>query len=118
MKANVFSDTIKFIVSDLILDILYFPVWWYSKGLKKALFFVGRQIKRRSEDLALKILVVNLFKPMYGDYSFSGRMISFFARIVHLAIRLVLMIIWLALMLAVFIVWLVAPIVAVYRIVA
>ena len=117
MKVSIVSDTIKFIVSDLILDILYFPIWWYSKGLKKALFFVLRQIKERSEDLALKILVVNLFKPMYGDYSFAGRVISFFARVVHLTFRLVLMIIWLALMLAVFVAWLIVPVVVIYQII-
>ena len=117
MKANVFSDTIKFIISDLILDILYFPIWWYSKGIKKTLLFVLRQVKERSEDLALKILIVNLFKPMYGDYSLSGRVISFFARIVHLTIRLILMLIWLALMLVLFTAWLAIPVLVIYQII-
>ncbi len=73
-----------FILEPLVL-ILYFPLWWYSKGLVKFFNFLRRTILEISNPIVLKILIANLFKPMYGDYSREGRIISFFMRVIHLS---------------------------------
>ena len=67
-----------------------------------------------SNRLSIRILFKNLLKPMYGDYTRSGRIISFFMRIVVFFFKLILMVIWLLVLMLMFIVWLTFPIFVVY----
>lgn len=75
----------KNFIFDPLLSILYFPFWWYSKGFSKFFIFFKNTLKEFSNPFVLKILITNLTKPMYGDYSREGRIISFFMRIIHLS---------------------------------
>lgn len=77
----------KNFILDPIVSLIYFPLWWYSKGLLKFLIFLKKNIQEISQPFVLKILLANLFKPMYGDYSREGRIISFFMRSFHLLWR-------------------------------
>jgi hypothetical protein len=79
---------IKTIILDPIFSLIYFPIWWYSRGLKKILFFLKKKIQEISCPFVLKILFLNLAKPMYGDYTREGKIISFFMRLIHLCWRL------------------------------
>ena len=99
-----------FLVLDLISDLLYFPIWWYGAGLKKRCLFVIKKIKSGYRNLALKILLRNLFKPMYGEYNWEGRLISFFARLVILFWRTLEMLVWILLLLGLLLIWLLLPI--------
>lgn len=76
-----------------LANIFYFPVWWYSLGLKKKIVNFGANIKKTAHNLSLKIMFTYLFKPMFGDVSRSGRIISFFMRLVLLIYKLFLFII-------------------------
>jgi len=105
-----FFFIIKSIFSDLILSILYFPLWWYSEGLWRNLKSFFNRVKRLAHNLALKILITHLFKPMFGQYSRSGRIISFFMRLIHLAWRFFLFTIGFAFYLLLLLVWIVLPI--------
>jgi hypothetical protein len=78
----------KTIVLDPILSLIYFPFWWYSVGLKNFIFFLKRKIQEIACPFVLKILFLNLTKPMYGDYTREGKIISFFMRLIHLFWRL------------------------------
>lgn len=78
----------KNLIFDPISTLLYFPFWWYSKGLIRFLSFLKKTIEEIACPFVLKILVQNLIKPMYSDYSREGRIISFFMRIIHLSWRL------------------------------
>lgn len=100
----------------LILDLIYFPVWWYTEGFKKRWVFVIKQIKIGYRNLALKILLLNLFKPMYGEYSWQGRIISFFARLIMLLWRTLEMLIWIILVFSLLIIWVIAPILVIRQI--
>ncbi|OIO46259.1 MAG: hypothetical protein AUJ28_02840 [Parcubacteria group bacterium CG1_02_37_51] len=101
---------IRYLLFDLVKEILYFPIWWYSRGLIKATIFCGRQIKSGNERFAITILFRYWFKPMYGQQDWQGKIISFFIRTIHLAWRLLLMAIWLIIVLLIFIIYLVLPI--------
>lgn len=101
---------------NLIKDIFYFPIWWYGKGLKKRWLFVLKKIKTAYKNLALKILLVNLFRPMYGEKDWQGRIISFFARLIMLFWRSLEMIIWSLLFFALLLIWLIAPILIIRQI--
>lgn len=94
MAENLVFKTTKYMFKELILDVIYFPVWWYTKGLKKAGVFFMDEVADWANRLSLKILFKNMLKPMYGDYSRSGRIISFFMRIIVFGFKLVLMVIW------------------------
>jgi hypothetical protein len=114
---NAFMSALKYVFLELIGKLLYFPVWWYSSGTKKVLLFAGREISGVANALGIVILFKNLLKPMYGDYSKSGRIISFFVRIVQYIFLLIAITIWSLLMALLFIVWLLLPIIVLYSII-
>ena len=101
---------------DLIGNLLYFPVWWYGQGLKRRWLVVLKGIKAGYRNLALKILLINLFKPMYGEYNWQGRIISFFARLFMLFWRALEMLIWILLLFSLIVIWLLVPILVIRQI--
>ncbi|MFH1367350.1 MAG: hypothetical protein ABIH38_05240 [Patescibacteria group bacterium] len=117
MPEKILFKTSKFIFKELVLDVIYFPVWWYTKGLKKAWIFFTGEVSDWANRLSLKILFKSMFKPMYGDYSRSGRIISFFMRIIVFGFKLILMVIWLTVLLVIFLLWAVMPVFIVYLII-
>lgn len=78
MTNNIFATSIKYVIVDLIGDFLYWPIWWYTKGLYQTIFYSLNQIIHLEEMLGLRIWVKNLFTPMFGQYDMAGRLISFF----------------------------------------
>ncbi|MFZ5391509.1 MAG: hypothetical protein ACOZAJ_04535 [Patescibacteria group bacterium] len=74
---------------EFLLDIVRFPYWWYSQGLKKVLLWCWQSFKLSRQKLALGVFVRNFFKPMYQDYSWQGRLISLLARLFILFFKLV-----------------------------
>lgn len=105
----------KIILIDLLREIVYFPIWWYSAGLVLALKFYGKSLNTGANRLALKILFKYWFKPMYGQIDWQGKIISFFMRTVHLIWNLFLMLVWLVAMTAVFVVYIILPPLVVYQ---
>ena len=112
-----FVSFIKFIITDPILEILYFPFWWYTKGLKNAAFSLRDNVYKLARSLALRLLLANMFKPMFGQYSFCGRIISFFMRVLQLVVYLILFIIGAAILLVLFFAWLAILPYAVYQLI-
>lgn len=114
---NPVISALKYVFIELIAKIFYFPIWWYTTGTKKVLIFIGGQIASLSNALSIKILFKNLLKPMYGDYSRSGRIISLFVRIFHFFFLLLTTVIWIIVMLVMLIIYLILPIFVVYSII-
>lgn len=100
-----------------ILSILYFPFWWYSEGLAKFFNFLRKTFQEISCPFVLKILLANLFKPMYGDYSREGRIISFFMRFFHLIWRIFKIILIFLLSLIALLIYLLLPLFIFYKII-
>jgi hypothetical protein len=67
---------------DLIGSIAWFPVWWYTKGLQKVIQSAFNALRYRLQAYALKIWIKNFFVPMYGQYDWTGRLVSIFMRFV------------------------------------
>ena len=110
MERSVFIQSIRYIAIDIFGSFIYYPLWWYSVGLKLPAQKFGQNLVFRSHALGLGIQISNLFRPMYADYTFAGRLISFFMRIVLLAYRVSEMLvfsIWYAIAL---LLWVVMPI--------
>jgi hypothetical protein len=116
MTDNLFFSSLKFVFKDLIWDIIYFPIWWYSLGLKKVVLFCFKEIVETSHRLAIGILFSHLLKPMYGQYDLAGRIISFVFRILQFLWHLLFVFIWIILIFAVLIFWIALPIITVWQI--
>ncbi len=84
-------------VFEFIFDLIKFPWWWYSGGLKIVAAKCWRNFSATRARVSLGIFLRYLFKPMYQDYTLQGRLISFFMRLVLLifkSVRLFVAIIW------------------------
>lgn len=115
MSNNIVIATLRYIGIEILWDIIYFPIWWYTKGLARIGHYcwesAGQQIKRR---LALGVWLASMFKPMYGDYSVEGRVISGFMRFFVLIWKLINLFVWLIVLLILFLAWLILPAVIIY----
>ncbi|OGH68441.1 MAG: hypothetical protein A3I29_02060 [Candidatus Magasanikbacteria bacterium RIFCSPLOWO2_02_FULL_44_11] len=99
---------------EALLDILYFPVWWYSRGFiwvtQSALDWC-RIGKRR---LAPGLWLQNIFVPMYGQYDFTGKVISFFMRLIQIVVRSVILGLFCFGCLMVVAIWLIWPVMVIW----
>ncbi|MBI2037736.1 MAG: hypothetical protein HYT15_02260 [Candidatus Magasanikbacteria bacterium] len=99
---------------EIVLDIFYFPVWWYTKG---ALYALGRcfdLLKQGNTNLAPGLWLANIFIPMFGQYDVGGRIVSFFMRLVQIIARTFALFLWTAVCGLLFVAWLLAPVLVFY----
>jgi len=113
---NIIVSNARFIIIDLIGDFVYWPIWWYTLGLKDRLKWFGWQVKGIWQALALGLWLGNFFVPMYADRSILGRGISLIMRIIILAWKLIWFLTWTALVFLAVLAWIFLPVAAVYMI--
>lgn len=97
------------IILQILGEILYFPIWWYSVGFARFCKGAARFWLNREINLGFSVWAKNLFVPMYGQRDFTGRLISFLIRLVQIIFRGLLLLFWLVVVLAALIVWLIFP---------
>src|SRR3989338_3745667 len=102
-------QTLRAVISGTIADFLYTPIWWYTGGLLRQLKGVWGSFVARQEQLAIDVWLKNLFVPMYGQYDFTGRLISFFVRFAQIIGRAIVLLIWAVLLLVWLMVWVLIP---------
>ncbi|MCX7779204.1 MAG: hypothetical protein N2259_03125 [Patescibacteria group bacterium] len=107
----------RVLILEPLFTLFYFPVWWYSQGFVLVVNFLKKKIQITCQNLALKTLFSFLFKPMYGDYSREGRLISFFMRLIHLSFRLFQLTLLIIFSLIFIIFYLFLPLFTVYQVV-
>ena len=66
-------------------------------------------LRNQEQSLGFFIWLKNIFTPMYGQRDWSGRLISFFIRLVQIIFRGLVLIVWIFLLLALIIIWLIGP---------
>lgn len=103
---------------DFLLHIVYFPLWWYTVGVKKAGIYCLDLLLAGNEYLAPDVWIRNIFVPMFGQTDWQGRLVSFFIRFVNIILRAVAFILWAGVVVAIFAIWLVWPLFVVYLIYA
>lgn len=108
------AQTIRFLISDFILELFEFPLWWYTVGLRNVLRLIFQSIRRVGVSLSLPILFRFLLTPMFGLRDWVSRIISFGVRIVHFFILFFISICWTLVLVVFLFVWLVLPIIVVY----
>ena len=105
---------LKIIFLDTILDILYFPLWWYSRGMILAIRWVGKSILELENFLGVGIWAKNIFTPMFGQYDLQGRIVSFFMRFFQIIFRSIAFLVFSGFYLVIFLVYFILPIVILY----
>ena len=115
-QESLLTNSLKFVAKDLVGSILYWPIWWYTKGFILAAKTLFNQIKEQERRIGLRSWLANLFKPMYGQYDWQGRLISFFMRLVVMIFRVFMLFLWAILIFILLIAWACLPIFAIFQI--
>lgn len=104
------------ILAEAARDILYFPLWWYTRGLLELMEKLIQFMIDREKSIGLFVWMKNIFRPMYGQTDWQGYLISVLMRIVQIIFRSIAMIFWLIAAFFVFVIWNVLPIFIIYQI--
>lgn len=94
----------------VLLDIIYFPLWWYSVGFFRILKNLAIFLKERWLVIGTGVWLKNIFVPMYGQTDFASRAISFFIRLVQIICRFIVYIFFVLMSIIGMVLWLVLPI--------
>lgn len=70
------------LVQEELVSVFTYPIWWYSTGLSNLVSWIQEGLRYRWHKYALGLWLRHLTTPMYGEYSWFGRAVSFFMRIV------------------------------------
>jgi hypothetical protein len=105
---NLFTYSIK-IFSEIAFDIVYFPLWWYSRGTLITFNRLTQFVINQERNWALLVWAKNIFKPMYGLTDIQGRLISVLMRLIQIIFRGIIMLVVCFIALAFFLAWILAP---------
>jgi hypothetical protein len=111
------KTTSKFIFFEILGDILRFPVWWFTKGIKKFFLNFVKDLNNTKESLGIGIWVKNLFKPMFGVSDWQGKIISFLVRIVQIVARSIYFVFYTIFRFLIFVIWVCLPILIILQII-
>ncbi len=75
------------------LNILTFPIWWYSVGLSLAFDSAKQRYWFWIKKGGIVIFARHLSEPLFGDYSRTGVVVSFFIRIFLIIYKLIVLLV-------------------------
>jgi len=101
---------IQSMLLEFILNLVYFPIWWYTGGVKHTVIWCWNLLQSGNLYLSPGLWLKNLFVPMYGQKDLQGRLMSIFMRFVNVIGRSFALLIWLIIVLILFLLWLIFPI--------
>jgi len=113
---SIVLQSLKFITLDLLGDIMLFPLWWYTKGLQRYANLMWENVHMVERHLGVFIWTNNILRPMFGQYDWQGRIISFFMRLVNIIFRGGVLLIWSLLCAALFMLWIAFPLLMIWLI--
>lgn len=116
LKQNTFFYAAA-VFGEMAWSIIYFPLWWYSRGLLELIGALKDFLENKEKSLALFVWLKNIFTPMYGSRDFWGRLISFMMRLFQIFVRGLAMLFWLAASSLVVCFWLLLPFYVIYQII-
>jgi len=96
---------------EVLLDFLYFPLWWYTAGARQALLWCVDRLHDGNDHMSPGLWLKNMFVPMYGQTDWQGRFMSFFVRLMNVIARTIGLVIWSVVILCGFFVWIAIPLV-------
>jgi hypothetical protein len=101
---------------DWLIELVYFPIWWYTVGFFQTIKYAWFFLLRREQEIMFLVWLRNIFVPMYGQWDFVGRIISFIIRLIQIFFRGIIMLFYLIITLSFLFVWFALPIVAIMAI--
>jgi len=104
-------------VIEFFLDVFYFPVWWYTKGAKRVFFGCVHMVQDANARMAPGLWLKNIFVPMFGQYDWQGRIVSFLVRLANVIVRGIGLFLWLWVVVLLFFLWVVFPIFVLYMLI-
>lgn len=104
------------VIAREILMMIYFPLWWYTRGIAWYVHEAAHVIGVSDVRFGFSIWIRNVFTPMYGQRDIVGRIISFFARVFNSIFRGFGLLIVVLVMIGGLGVWLIAPVFIIARI--
>jgi len=105
------------LLAEFVWRVLYFPLWWYGRGLVNLIKAIINFLADKQKSLALLVWIKNIFRPMYAQYDLAGVLISFFIRLVQIIFRGIVMLVWFIFSLAAIIFWILFPVFIIYEII-
>ncbi|HCB18756.1 TPA: hypothetical protein DEP34_00010 [Candidatus Uhrbacteria bacterium] len=91
-----------------------FPRWWYTRGLLLTINRLQQLWKYSLRATNISVWTRNLFVPMYGDTSLTGRLISFFLRVVMVLEKSVVLLCWFVGLVMIFLGYFLFPLVCLF----
>lgn len=116
-KHNTVIGLLWFAIKDVFGSIVAFPFWWFTGGMIIAIRVWWKSIVDQYQSLALGVWIKNIFVPMFGQYDWEGRLISFFVRIIQIIFRSLILVVWVCIVTIVLLIWFCAPLYVVYQLV-
>jgi hypothetical protein len=95
-------------------DIAYFPVWWYTKGLKRVFFGCVHLVSSANASMAPGLWLRNMFVPMFGQTDWQGRLMSIFMRFVNVIGRTIGLVVWTCAIIMLCLFWVFSPLMLTY----
>lgn len=99
---------------EFFFDLLYFPLWWYTGGVKRAGLFCYYLIQDGNAQFVPFLWIKNIFVPMYGQRDIQGFLMSVFVRFWNVIFRSIFLLLWMLVVLFLFLVYLALPVFVVY----
>jgi len=99
---------------EFLIDFIYFPLWWYTDGTKRAVKFLFDLIIVVNIQLSPFLWLKNIFVPMFGQWDWQGRLVSFFMRLANVIFRFIALLIWVFIVFVLFLIWLALPLFIVF----
>lgn len=99
----------KLVAIDFLGSVVWFPIWWYTKGLSIVGLKILGVLRYRAQSYAFGLWLKNFFTPMYGQYDLAGRAVSVFMRAIVFAGRLAAFAVEALIYVLGLMVWLAAP---------
>ncbi len=105
------------LVLEFLLDIIFFPLWWYTGGIAYAIGAARNLLSSANANLAPFMWLKNLFVPMFGQHDFQGRMVSVIMRFLNFIFRGIALLLSTVLVFALLLAWVLAPLGVVYMLI-
>lgn len=99
---------------EFVGDFFYFPIWWYTRGARIMMARALEWIRTGNLQFAPGLWLRNIFVPMFGQYDWQGRIVSFFIRFVNIIGRTFALSLWTLVVVAGWFLWIIVPIFVVW----
>lgn len=97
----------------MIGDIMYFPIWWYTRGILLTFSYIQDGIRMANEQFVPWLWFTHLFVPMYGQYDWQGRIMSVFIRTLNVCVRSMALILWSVIVVLLGLLWISLPLMSI-----